>query len=87
MKKLTLDGLEDCFRMAEGMEWNYVGVKIQMEGFEKPEVIINPKENFRTKLDYYKKAYNNDLVLKTFNGIRIIDYCYADSYEEIQNGF
>ena len=50
---------------------NFVG-KIQMQGFEKPEIIINERANFKTKFDYYKKAYNEDLTLKTFNGIKIV---------------
>jgi hypothetical protein len=55
-----------------------------MEGFEKPEVIINPKQNFDTKLTYYIKAYNNDLTLKSFNGIKIVDFAIGDDFDDIQ---
>ena len=47
-------------------------------------MIINPKENFISKMEYYQKAYNDDLTLKNFNGIRIIGFTFANSYEDIQ---
>jgi len=62
----------------------YVGVKIQMQGFPKPEIIVNENENFDSKFAYYKKAYNEDLTLKTFNGIKIIGFTYGDSFEDIE---
>ena len=82
-KTLTMTDLESVFNQAIGLGVNYIGVRIQMQGFDEPEVIINPKENFETKLAYYKKAYNEDLTLKTFNGIKIIGCEYGDSFNEI----
>lgn len=35
-------------------------------------------------MEYYKKAYNDDLTLKSFNGIKIVGFTYGDSYDEIQ---
>ena len=82
-KTLTMTDLESTFNQAIGLGVNYIGVRIQMQGFDEPEVIINPKENFGIKLEYYKKAYNEDLTLKTFNGIKIIGFEYGDSFNEI----
>ena len=82
-KTLTMTDLESTFNQAIGLGVNYIGVRIQMQGFDEPEVIINPKENFETKLAYYKKAYNEDITLKTFNGIKIIGCEYGDSFNEI----
>lgn len=59
-------------------------VEIEMEGFPKPEIIINPAENFEEKLRYYQKAYTDDLVLKTFNGIRIKDFAPVDDLTVIK---
>ena len=53
-------------------------------GFKDSEVIINPNANFDNKLEYYKKAYNDDLTLKSFNGIKIIGFSYGDTYDEIE---
>jgi len=84
-KQLTLFDLEMVFNQAKIMDASYVGVKIQMQGFDKPETIINPNENFDEKLVYYKKAYNEDLTLKTFNGIKIVGFEYGNSFQEIQD--
>jgi len=81
---MTMDNLEKCFDRAKFMERKYVGVKIAMEGFIKPEIIINESENFDSKLAYYKKAYNEDLTLKTFNGIRIIGFTFGESFDDIE---
>ena len=85
MVDMTLENLEGCFISAKKRKCMYVGVKIEMQGFEKPEIIINQVENFDTKLEYYKKAYNNDLTLKTFNGIKIIGFTYANNFEGIED--
>ena len=85
MVNLTLENLEGCFISAKKRKCIYVGVKIEMQGFEKPEIIINQVENFDTKLEYYKKAYNDDLTLKTFNGIKIIGFTYANNFEGIED--
>jgi hypothetical protein len=81
---LTIKNLENCFDKAKEYNAEFVGVKIQMKGFEKPEVIINSYENFDPKLTYYKNAYNNDLTLKAFNGIKIIGFTYGNSFEDIE---
>lgn len=87
MTNLTMKYLVNNFEYAKDSGVKYVGVAIAMQGFEKPEIIINAKENFDTKLDYYQKAYNNDLTLKTFNGIRIVGFTYRDTFEEIEEDF
>ena len=48
-----------------------VRVGIRMPDLESLEYIYNPEENFETKLEYYKKAYNDNMELNTFNGIKI----------------
>lgn len=81
---LTMKNLESCFEDAKRLGYNYVAVKIDMRGFSKPEIIINRKENFDDKLDYYKNTYDENLILKSFNGIRIIDFMYADTFDDIE---
>ena len=76
--------LEECFKSATESNYDYIAVKIQMQGFEKPEIIINQRENFDTKLAYYKKAYTEDLTLKTFNGIKIVGFTFGDDWNEIE---
>lgn len=84
MKELTMGNLERCFQGAIRVGAEFIGVKVEMQGFDSPEIIINPTQNFISKLEYYKKAYGEDLVLKTFNGIKIVGFVYSDTFEEIQ---
>lgn len=81
---LRLDHLERCFQYAKENNANYIGVAIQTRGNEGLEIIINPKENFESKLEYYKKAYTQELVLKTYDGIKIVGFTYGDDFKEIQ---
>jgi hypothetical protein len=81
---MNIENLEKCFFEASHKSAKYVGVKIQMQGFPRPEIIINENENFDSKFAYYKKAYNDDLTLKTFNGIKIVGFTYGESFEEIE---
>lgn len=81
---MKIGNLEKCFYEASHNGAKYVGVKIQMQGFQKPEIIINEHENFESKFAYYKKAYNDNLTLKTFDGIKIVGFTYGDSFEGIE---
>ena len=87
MNALTIDNLAQCFTGAIKNKAKYIGIKVQAENMEGPEVIINPTENFEAKSDYYKRAYNEDLSLKTASGIKIIGFTYGDSYADIQEDF
>lgn len=70
---MTKESLIQLFQEAKEKEHHFIAVKIEMPGFPKPEVIVNSSENFEEKLNYYKNAYNDNLELKTFNKIRIVD--------------
>lgn len=82
---LQMNNLIKCFIGAIENGANYIGVKVKHEDSEGAEIIINPSENFKDKLEYYKNAYNEDLVLKNCNKIRIIGFTYGDSFESIQD--
>lgn len=82
MKNLSLTGLKKCFEKAIEEGFLMVGVAVQAEGMETPEIIINSHENFQYKLSYYLQAYNEDLTLKTYNKMKIVGYIcddYADT--------
>ena len=81
---LTMENLVNNFEQAKNRNAKYIGIVIMMLGAEKPEIIINSKENFDTKLAYYQNAYNNDLTLKAVEGIRIVGFTYRDSFGEIE---
>ena len=79
----TMEQLENCFKVAKEKGLPYVGVQISMPDLLKPEVIINPAVNFDAKLEYYKKAYNEDLTLKSFPSIKIVGFGFSGSYQGI----
>ncbi|WP_144519807.1 hypothetical protein [Bacillus thuringiensis] len=82
--ELTLESLEKCFNEAVTEEANYVAVQIEMDGFPSDEVIINDKHNIVSKLEYYKKTYNEDLEHRYAPGIRIVGYAYGYSFSGVQ---
>ena len=55
-------------------KYEYFAVLIDTENSNGYELIVNPMCNYETKRAYYDKAYDDDLILKSFSGIRIIDY-------------
>lgn len=84
---LKMKYLEKCFESANLANSKFIGVLVEMRGFEKAELIVNKRENFDKKLEYYKNAYNDDLVLKTFDGIKIVAFIHANTLEELENIF
>lgn len=76
--------LMEVFADAFDSEYEFIAIAIETRGNAGLEIIINPKVNFETKLDYYCKSYNDDLVLNTYDGIRIVAaYGFeSDSYFE-----
>lgn len=81
---LTMDNLIKCFESAKDKGYTYIAVKVQTNGFPMSEIIINSKGNFDKKLEYYKNAYNDDLTLKTYNGVKIIGFTYGDDFDSIE---
>ena len=81
---MKLVNLEKCFNAAIKENAKYIGVKIETRGSEGAEIIVNPTCNFENKLVYYKKAYTEDLVLKTYDGIIITGFTYADTLKGIE---
>ena len=80
---LKMSNLEKCFEEAEVTKKRFVGLVIGMEGFPKPEVIINEAANFDSKLAYYQKTYDEDLNHRFAKGIKIIGFTFGNSFDEI----
>lgn len=83
--KLTMNSLIQNFEDANANGASFVGVRIKMDGFADEEVIINGKNNFKTKLKYYKKTYDENLNHKFAKGISISGFTYGYSYSDIQS--
>lgn len=79
-----LDELKLAFKEAIESNSKFIAVEVMSKNSLKPELIINPRENFKDKLDYYSKAYNDDLSLKSApDVIRIEKFAYANALYEI----
>jgi hypothetical protein len=85
MVSLTTNNLEICFNEAKEREMKFVGVVIEMDGFPQAEVIINPAANIDSKLEYYKKTYDENLSHKFAPGIKIIGFSYGNSFSDLQD--
>jgi len=84
---ITKKDLEQCFKDARYTDALFIGVKIFTRGSAGFEYIINPSENFAAKLEYYMENYTDDLVLKKYDGIQIVDATFADSFDQIECTF
>ncbi|OME54049.1 hypothetical protein BSK59_15825 [Paenibacillus odorifer] len=83
-QSLTLDGLIDCFDTARNESYEFVAIRVKMEGFPKDEIIVNPYENIEAKLKYYMETYDQNLKHRFAQGISITGYTCVDTIEDIQ---
>lgn len=84
---MNKSGLKAIFVNAKAVDARYIGVRIETEGNSQPEIIINPRENFGAKFDYYMQAYDDDLVLISAKGnkeIRITGIAQGNTFEDIE---
>lgn len=83
MYEMTLEGLLRVGNSWYGQnEAEYLIIYVQVGDNSAPEIIINPKENFKEKLKYYSTAYSEDLTLKNNTAIKIINYDYVEDLSE-----
>lgn len=69
---------------AENFGFNdYLIIKVEGNA-TKPEIIINPKENIYEKIEYYKKAYNEDFTLKAKPDIRVTEFMFCTKEQLIK---
>jgi hypothetical protein len=85
--ELNIKNLENCFNEAIKQDYDYVAIKVKMLDMPKDEIIINPRENFEIKLNYYKHAYNDDLTLRHNANVQIVGFTYGDRFEDIECDF
>lgn len=83
---MTKEQLQRIFNNAIATKAAYVGVRIETRGMAEQEYIINPYANIAQKLVYYNGAYDDDLVLKTYDGIRITSAAAGRTVAGVMNG-
>lgn len=83
----VMEHLVAAFQEAKERKASYVAIKVRMDGFPEDEIIINKYANIDSKLEYYKKTYDEDLNHKFSKGIKIIDFTYSNRFEYIELDF
>lgn len=86
-KNLTKYNLDYCFSNAITSGAKYIGLMVQLPHATAPEVIINPRSNFTSKLKYYHENYNENLEHNHDSKVKIIGITYGDDFEEIEADF
>jgi hypothetical protein len=82
-KTLTMNNLIANFNDAKKDNAKYVAIKIRMDGFDKDEIIINERENFDAKLEYYKETYDEYLNHKYSRAIKIVGFTFLERIEAV----
>lgn len=70
------------FNIAKAVGASYVGVDVVIDNNVNPEMIINRKEDFDAKRDYYDAVYDDNLVHKHAKTIKITNIVYGHTAEE-----
>lgn len=71
--------LMDAFKEWVESNVDYFAVSIETKGNPDLEIIVNPFSNLKNKMEYYQNAYDDNLVLKTYDGIKIVGACGFDN--------
>lgn len=80
-----VDNLKRYFKKAREDNAKYFAVAIKFSAVEKVEIIINPRENWDNKEEYYATVYDEDLRLKGCpDKIKIVGFAYGNSFKEIE---
>ena len=66
-----------------GDDDNFCVVTIENTDFPDTELIINRRKNFEDKADYYERAYDDNLVLRSCDKIRISSVLFLDDLSNL----
>lgn len=77
---LSRESFINYFLIAMENNYKFIAVIIKDDRLKKPEIIINMAENMEEKFKYYLDAYDDILILKTCEHIRIIGVSFFDEF-------
>lgn len=63
----------------------YIGVYIWAYNTPEPELILNPIANSKRKLEYYLKAYDDNMRLKRVGNVKILSVTGAIYLEDLED--
>ena len=73
----TIKQLEEDIRTAHenGIKYLIVGLLV----YKGKEMVIVERDNFIEKLEYYKRTYDENLVMKNDKNVKIVKYMFSDN--------
>lgn len=71
------------FNLAKLLDATHIGVDVEIDNNVNPEMIINCNADFDAKRDYYDSAYDDNLMHKYANNVRISNIAYGGSAIEV----
>lgn len=81
----TKEDLKTIFNEAKGYGKKYVGVIFELPKHPGRELIINSKENFDCKEEYYMNTYDDDLINYRNQGVRIVRAFHFNKFSELES--
>lgn len=74
---INIKQLEEDIRIAHenGIKYLIVGLLV----YKGKEMVIVERDNFIKKLEYYKRTYDENLVMKNDKNVKIITYMFSDN--------
>lgn len=78
-----MEKMQACFKEALHHEGAWIGILVQHEDHQGPELILNPYENIEDKMKYYKGTYDSNLNHYFSSKICIVGWGYSRKREEL----
>lgn len=74
---MKIKQFENDIRIAHehGVKYLIVGLLV----YGKKEMILIERDNFIDKLEYYKRTYDDNLVMKANKDVKIVTYMFSDN--------
>lgn len=84
--KFSKESLLSILSCAKEYDAKFICVAVHVEGTLGSEYIIDSKDNFDSKIQYYQESYDEDLYLKSSSKkIQITGAAYGDSFSELED--
>ena len=74
---MNKNNIREIFKKARETNAEYIFVEVTIPGCEVGEMIINKKENFDFKENFYLNTYNDNLEHNHNNAIKIVGLSYG----------
>lgn len=85
MSELTQKGIQAFFRKAKEAGHEYIAVAFSLPGTPKPEIQINPAENYDAKQRFFAVRYDDNLCARHNPELRVINYASGNSFKEVEH--